>query len=167
MNRNDKEFERIQILKRIEEAKKDKYCAKQQMAQAEMQIGEYDLQLLNLDDEKLEEINDEKPKTVRTYGRSRIEGMPIITDVCRDGTLILETGRTARGYDMFDLLDLERKIPQIEKYPSMKSLARSSRTSETTCAKLCAGIELRMYDHLFDKWQYFQLKYDETGQLIS
>ena len=51
------DYEEIGIRKRIEEAKKMKYCAKQQMAQADIQIGEYDLQLLELNKNKEEKIS--------------------------------------------------------------------------------------------------------------
>lgn len=159
------EFEEIEIRKRIEEAKKMKYCAKQQMAQADIQIGEYDLELLRLNEEKEEQISDEKPKTIRKYGVSRIERIPILIDVRPDGKLISKKGQVARAYDIFVLLDLRNKIPQTRKYPSMKGLSRTTIVSETTCTKLCAGIELGMYDDIFAKWENMNIKFKD-GQLV-
>ena len=158
------DYEEIGIRKRIEEAKKVKYCAKQQMAQADIQIGEYELELLKLNKVKEQQIADEKPRTYRNYPPSRVERIPIIVDVTSNGALISDTGR-ARSYDIFVLLDLKNKIPQLNKYPSFKGLARTTAVSETTCVKLCAGIELTMYDHIFAKWQNMSVKY-KNGQLI-
>ena len=147
------EYEQIKIHKKIEQAKHAKFCAEQKMHQADIKIAEYDLQLLELDNKKIEEVATEKPKSIRGYGQSRIKGMPIITEVKNDGTLISDKGFTLRAYNIYDLLKLKKNIPNFLKYPSMKKLAMSTGLSETTGTKLCAGIELGMYDHIFNKWE--------------
>ena len=69
---------------------------------------------------------------------------------------------------MQTLVDLKRKIPQLKRYPTFRALADSVNLKQITVQRLCAGIELGMYDHLFKKWDKMQmsLNYDKHGQLI-
>ena len=162
------DYEEIRIRKKIEEAKKTKYCAKQQMAQADIQIGEFDLQLLELNKNKEEKIAEEKPETYRKYSDSSMENAPVIVSVNKKGNLTLKTQKT-KTYNIYTLLKLKQLIPDTTKYKSFQNLADAVGISEVTCHRLCTGIELGFYDEIFEKWESIQqnpLKYDETGQLI-
>jgi hypothetical protein len=161
------DYEEIEIRKRIEEAKKMKYCAKQQMAQADIQIGEYDLQLLELNKNKEEKISNEIPQTIRSYGASIIERIPVIIDVGDDGTLYTENKKLWGG-NIFDLYNLKKLIPQTEKYPSFRKVAKKARLDYTFTQYMCAGIELGLVTNAFEIWESKTHTFDTIpkGQLL-
>ena len=110
-------------------------------------------------------INDE-PVTYRNHAESTKRMIPILTDVDEHGNLQMRTQKT-NLYTIFDLLELKRKIPQVEKFPTWESLAKAVGLGIHTVIRLSAGIELGYYDHIFIKWENMPLKYDEFGQVIS
>lgn len=146
------EIERIEILKKIEEAKKQKYCAEQRMLQADIQIGEYDLQLLDLTKEAEEKIADEKPQTIRHYGTSIIERVPVIVDVDDEGKLHT-ANKVLWGGDIFDLYTLRTLIPQTKKYTSFRKIAKAANLDYTFTQYMCAGIELNLINNAFEIWE--------------
>ena len=161
------EIERIEILKKIEEAKKQKYCAKQQMWQSDIQIGEYELQLLDLSKQAEEKIADEKPSTIRSYGASIIARIPVIVDVDDDGKLHT-ANKVLWGGDIFDLYTLRTLIPQTKKYGSFRKVAKAANLDYTFTQYMCAGIELNLINNAFEIWEskpQNKSKYGEKGQL--
>ena len=159
------DYEEIEIRKRIEEAKKMKYCAKQQMAQADIQIGEYDLQLLELDAKKEAEIEEEKPVTFRNYCDSIIHQAPIIVDIDKNNNLVTDTGKQLQC-TIFELDKLQRLI---RSDLSFKEIAKKMRWGETRARYMCCCIEYHWADEVFkiakDKYN-LNLQFDEYGQLI-
>lgn len=116
-------------------------------------------------DKEIEGNIDAEVTTYRRHARSTKEKIPELTDVYPDGSLQMKTQKT-NMYTMFDLLNLKSKIPEVNKYPSWKSLADAVKLNVNTCMRLSAGIELGYYDYLFIKWGNMSPKFDENGQLI-
>lgn len=116
--------------------------------------------------ENIDEIILEDVTTYRKHAKSTIGHIPILTDVDEHGNLKLRTQKT-KNYTIFDLIELQRKIPQINKFPTWTSLAKAVGLNVNSVMRLSAGIELGFYDFIFNKWNSFPVKYDEFGQLMS
>ena len=108
---------------------------------------------------------DDSQVTYRRYAKSTIEKIPLLDDVDEHGNLKMRTQKT-NIYKIYDLLELKRKIPQRDKFPTWGALSDAVGLNIHTAQRLSAGIELGYYEHLFIKWDSFAVKYDEMGQLI-
>ena len=112
------------------------------------------------EEETSHEVGYDMPVTYRDYAPSIIRQIPKgIIEVKPNGVLIKEKGK-CKAYNMYTLLKLREMIPNTERYPSMGGM------KYTSCCYVCAGIELHMFEHLFNQWENLPMKYDEFGQLI-
>ena len=179
------DYEEIEIRKRIEEAKKTKYCAKQQMAEADIEIGKYDLQLLELNKQKEADIEEEIAQsneipTLLKYAPSAIRTAPRLIDVTNTGAIIIgashDNTRVSPQYDIFTflwirdnldiLMEMQRNKKNCFRYVANKFHDFSHVTSE----KIVYLVDSGNADFLFEKWAKIQkgkhIPLDEFGQII-
>ena len=154
------EFEEIEIRKRIEEAKKQKFCAEQRMCQADIKIGEYDLQLLELNNEKEIEIAKERPTTYRDYPESIINQAPIMIGIDKE-TYRIKTKKSLLKTTVWDLVKLQKLIPKTKEYPSTNDIAREMGWTNTKTAYTCCSIEYGFADTVLNNIPSF--KFDDIA----
>ena len=165
------DYEEIEILKRIEEAKKEK-------ASCDIKIGEYDLQLHSIKKCKTEPLK--KEGTIRKYGKSAINNRPIIKslimpdDVTTGKFSDAEVGHfefsrgTVSKYSIMDLYLLKKEIPNVEVYSNFTKLGELINIDPTTTSALCMMIEKGMFEPYFKFWinTFGRPMFNNNGQLI-
>lgn len=107
------------------------------------------------ENEPEEEITEKPPvnthETIRKYGVA-IDYSPQLKSVNRNGEITTIKG--IAKYDIYTLLKLRKYIPKTEY--SIRDLAKMCNLNYHTCIRLCAGIEIGKYDHIFNRWVKLQ-----------
>ena len=142
---------------KLEQADAKKNFARELLAvKSELkEIKEYlekDVAFVKIDTDSIVEENVPAKKTYREYKQS-FEPYKHIKCLKKDGTFQQVKGKNI-SFNIFDIIKLKKLIPQLDKYPSFKSLEEEVKVNRLP--RLCYCIEMGFFDEYLNEWEQIQ-----------